>query len=179
MSNNQAVDFVIEENLTDVQEFAGDGGGPPALPVGEYVGDVVSMVQGTSKSQNGKVTVTFEVVEPAEFAGKTIQNNYSLLPNAIGRLKKLGLACGAKLDAIRSAEYIGSRVRFAVIHNPGQQMVNPDGTFKLGVDGQPLPPRIFANVCNERPLEEIEAQPAVMPPPVTKKATNGQPARRA
>lgn len=176
---SQYTEFEIAEDLTNVQEFAGDGGGAPALPPGEFVFDVVHLAQGTSKSNNSKIEVTFEVAE-GDYAGVRLTNHYSLLSNAIGRWKKLAIACGARLDKIRSSEIMGGRIRATVVHNPGQQMRNPDGSEKLGADGQPLPPRIFANICNERPLEEVAQQVAAPPPPVTRKAAgNNTSVRRA
>jgi len=176
--------FEIDENLTDVQDFAGDGGGAPALPPGEYVFDVVHLVQNTARSSGqSKVEVTFECVEPAEHVGVRLNNNYSLQPQAIGRLKRLMLACGARVDKIRSDEIIGGRIRASVVHNTGQPQSNPDGTPKLGADGQPIPPRVFANIANERPMEAAQPQQQqqqVAPPPVTRgKAGNAQPTRRA
>lgn len=176
MSTSTYVPFEIDQDLTAVQEFSGDGGGPPALPIGEYTGDVVNVVQGSSKANNSKITVTFEVVE-GDYTGTRIDNNYSLLPQAIGRWKKLAMACGAPITKISSDAVMGARVRFAVVHNEGKPMLNTDGSQKLGSDGLPVPPRIFANVANERPMEDAaaKAEPAPAPPPVTRKAA-GAPA---
>lgn len=168
---SQYTEFEIAEDLTSVQEFAGDGGGAPALPPGEFVFDVVHLVQGTSKTNNPKIEVTFEVVE-GEYNGVRLTNNYSLQPQAIGRLKKLMMACGAQLDKIRSSELLGARIRATVVHNEGALKLNPDGTT--------MPPRVFANIANERPLEEAKPAAAVAPPPpVTRKATATPAARRA
>ncbi len=177
---SQYNEFEIAEDLSNVQEFAGDGGGAPALPPGEYVFDVVHLEQGTSKSSSQpKIEVTFEVVE-GDYAGTRVTNNYSLQPQAIGRLKKLMMAVGARLDKIRSAEILGGRCRAAIVHNEGQQQMNADGTPKLGADGQPLRPRVFANVVNERPMEEVK-QEAAPPPPVARgnRAAGTNASRRA
>jgi hypothetical protein len=174
----QYTEFEIAVDLTNVQEFSGDGGGAPVLPPGEYIFDVVHLEQGTSKTNNPKIEVTFEAVE-GDYAGTRLMNNYSMQPQAIGRWKKLAMACGAQLDRIRSSEILGARIRATVVHNAGQQMMNPDGSPKIGVDGQPLPPRVFANIANERPLETKAAEVAP-PPPVTRKATgNSTAVRRA
>jgi hypothetical protein len=178
MSQSQYTEFEINEDLSAVKEFSGDGGGAPALPPGEFIFDVVSLTQGTSKTNNPKIEVTFEVAE-GEYTGTRLTNNYSLQSQALGRLKKLMMACGAQLDKIRSSEIIGARIRAAVVHNEGKQQLGPDGGPKCDANGEPYPPRVFANIANERPLEE--AQPVVAaapPPPVTRKATTPA-ARRA
>jgi hypothetical protein len=167
---SQYTEFEIAEDLSNVQEFAGDGGGGPALPPGEFVFDVVHLVQGTSKTNNPKIEVTFEVVE-GEYQGTRLTNNYSLQPQAIGRLKKLMVACGAQLDKIRSNELLGARIRASVVHN--------EGAIKMNADGTQMPPRVFANIANERPLEVAQAV-AATPPPVTRaKAANNTAVRRA
>lgn len=177
MSN--AVDFEIQADLTDVKEFGGEGGFAPALPPGEFVFDLVEMTEETSKKQNKMLVVTFKVAE-GEYAGVDIKGYYTLTPKAMGRIKKLALACGASLNKIAKAEYVGARIFATVIHQPGQQQLNPDGTPKSDANGVPYEPSMFAKVCNERPLEEPEPAPAPTPPPVTKaKAANGQATRRA
>lgn len=160
MSQQQAVDFEIQMDLTNVQEFGGDGGGEPEVPPGEYVLDCVDLKQDTSKNNNSMIVVTFEVVE-GEFAGKQLTGWYTLTDKAVGRIKKLQIACGARLDAIRSSEIRGARIRATVVHQEGEQRPRPDGTL--------FPPRIFAKVVNERPLEEAQPQQAApTPPPVTR-----------
>jgi hypothetical protein len=169
--------FEIDMDLTNVQEFAGDGGAPPALPPGEYVFDVVNVEQGTSKASQPKIEVTFECVE-GPFTGTRVNNNYSLQPQAIGRWKKLQMACGGPLNKISSEAVMGARIRAAIVHNEGQPQKNPDGTVKTGADGSPIPPRVFANVVNERPLDQPVQQEAA-PPPVTRgKPTNATGAAR-
>ena len=174
----QYTEFEIDQDLTDVQEFDGLGNAPPALPPGEYVFDVVNLIKKTSSTNNEMIVVTFEVAE-GEHQGVKVDNNYSLVQAAIGRWKKLAMACGADLTKIRSSDIRGSRIRGTVVHNPGKQMTNPDGTVKVGADGNPLPPRIFANIGAERALEDDAAKAAEAappPPPVTRKAP---PVRRA
>jgi hypothetical protein len=176
---SQYTEFEIAEDLTNVQEFAGDGGGAPALPPGEFVFDVISMTQGTSKTNNPKVEVTFEVAE-GEYVGVRLMNNYSLQSQAIGRLKKLMMACGAQLDRIRSSEIVGARIRATVVHNEGKQQLGTDGAPKRDSNGEVYAPRVFANIANERPLEEAQpAAAAAPPPPVTRKASATPAARRA
>jgi hypothetical protein len=164
---SQYTEFEINVDLTNVQEFSGGGTPAPSLPPGEYVLDLVNLVQGTSKTNNPKIEVTFEVVE-GEYAGQKITNNYSMQQQALGRWKKLALACGAQLTKIVSAEFIGARIRASVVHNEGAPM--------MGQDGTPMPVRVFANIANERALEEVPVV-AAPPPPVTRK-TNGTPAAR-
>lgn len=162
---SQYTEFEINVDLTDVREFSGDGGGGPELPPGEYVLDLIHLEQGMSKTNNPKIEVTFEVVE-GEFAGKRITNNYSMQQKALGRWKKLAIACGAQITKIISSEFLGARIRATIVHNEGAPM--------MGQDGTPMPVRVFANVANERPLEE--AAPVVAaapPPPVARKAANG------
>jgi len=161
------VPFEIDQDLSSVQEFGGDGGAPPALPPGEYVFDVVDVVQATSKTNNPKIEVTFECVE-GPFLGVRVINNYSLQPQALGRWKKLQMACGGPLNKISSEAVMGARIRAGIVHNEGQPQKNPDGTLKTGPDGEPLPPRVFANVVNERPLDQPTQQEPATPPPVTR-----------
>jgi hypothetical protein len=120
------------------------------------------------------IVLTFEVAE-GEFAGKQLTGWYTLTDKAVGRIKKLQIACGARLDAIRSSEIRGARIRATVVHQEGEQRPRADGTL--------FPPRIFAKVVNERPLEEAQPQPAAAPPPVTRggsaKNNAGSAVRRA
>jgi hypothetical protein len=175
---SQYTDFEINIDLTNVQEFSGEGASGPALPPGEFVFDVIHLEQGSSQSNNPTIPVTFKVVE-GEYAGVELTNSYSMLPQAVGRWKKLQMACGAQIDKIRSAEIIGARIRATIIHREGKQQLGPDGTPKRDANGEVYPPRVFANIANERPLEEAQPAAAAPPPPVTRKTTNAAAVRRA
>jgi len=72
------------------------------------------------------------------------------------------IACGAPLDKFRASALMGAKFRGSIVHNLGDASPGPDG--------QPREARTFANLCNEKPLETIEAAPPPPPPPVTKKA---------
>jgi hypothetical protein len=172
------VPFEIEQDLTEVKEFGGEGDLPPSVPPGEYALDIVGLVQDTSKKGNSMIVVDFAVAE-GEFAGQQLKGWYTLTDKALGRIKKLQMACGARLDKIRSEEIMGARILATVVHEPGQLQTNPDGTPKADANGVPYAPRIFAKVLNERQLEAVAQQqvPAAAPP-VTRKAAT-QPARRA
>ncbi|MGH7178686.1 MAG: hypothetical protein ACREJC_15015 [Tepidisphaeraceae bacterium] len=173
-NQQQAVDFEIQMDLTDTREFGGDGAGGPEVPPGEYVLDIIDLKQDTSSNNNPMVVVTFEVVEGGEedSAGKQLTGWYTLTEKAAGRMKKLQMAAGARIDAIRSSELRGARIRATVLHQDGEQRFKPDGT--------PWPVRVFAKVVNERPLEDapVEQAPAPTPPPVTRATTKNNGATR-
>lgn len=169
---SQFADFEIDIDTTDAKEFDGAGGGGPELPPGEFLFDVVDMVKATSKAGNAMVNVTFEVAE-GEYQGVKVLGYYSLSDKAKGRIKTLQIACGARTDKIRTSEIMGARIRATVIHNEAPPM--------MGQDGTPMPPRVFAKVTTERPLEDAAPVQATPPPPVTRAKTaaaNGA-ARRA
>jgi len=163
---SQFVDSEVQIDLTDVQEFGGGGG--PQLPPGEYVFDIVAAAQDTSKTGNPVWKVEFVVAE-GDQAGKKLVNSYSLQSQALGRVKQLALAIGAPLNVIRTADYVGARLRASITHDPAPAQV--------GADGMPMAPRIFAKISNERAYETQEEAPPPPPPPVTRKATGA--ARRA
>ncbi len=95
-------------------------------------------------------------------------NNYSLLPQSLGRLKQLSVACGAQLDKFRASEHIGQTIRATIVH--------VDGAASIGPDGTPRPARTFANVINEAPLEVVEEAPKkAATPPALKGAQNKPP----
>jgi hypothetical protein len=170
---SQFTDFEDQVDLSQVQEFGGSGGGP-ALPPGEYMFDLVGFEKGTSSKNQPVYKVTVSVVEAlsgdTSLIGKQLQQSYSAQQQALGRIKQLGKAVGARMDRIASADYIGGRFYASIVHNEGGAAADQAGN--------PLPPRIFANIANERPLEDATPAPAPTPPPVTRKATTPA-ARRA
>jgi len=152
--SNQFVDSEVQIDLTNVDEFGGGGG--PTLEPGEYVFDIVAAAQATSKTNNPVWKVEFVVAEGPD-TGKKLVNSYSLQPQALGRVKMLALAIGASLTTIKASEYVGSRLRASVTHTTGDAQPGPNG--------QPLPPRVFQNIANERPYETAEEIAAAAPPP--------------
>jgi hypothetical protein len=163
-------DFVLDIDVSNIPEMSGDGGGAPALPPGEYVFDLVHMEQSTSRTNNPTIKVTFESTE-GDYAGTRLTHTYSMQQQALGRWAKLANACGAQLTKIVKSEFIGARIRASVVHNEGAPMTKPDGSL--------MAPRVFANVANERALEEAQPAAAAPPPPVTRKAAgNGAAAAR-
>src|SRR5215469_12356309 len=143
---SQFDDFEIDMNNSseEFKEWSGEGFGPPEVPPGEYVVDVASIEQKSSKTKGEPMMlITFEIAE-GDFTGKKVTNNYMLSDAARGRVKKLQNACGARLDKVRSAELRGARIRITVVHNPGNQQMGPDGNPKCDANGVPYPPRIFA-----------------------------------
>lgn len=173
---HESVEINLDFDLSseDIRDWGGEGFGPPEVPPGEHVFDVVSVAQNTSKAGNSMLTVEFEVAE-GEAAGKRVTGWYTLTPKALGRIKRLMMCVGARLDnKIRTDEILGGKLRATVIHEQGQPQTNPDGSPKVGADGEPLPPRIFAKVINERPTEAAEkaATQKAAPPPVTRAGTN-------
>jgi hypothetical protein len=149
---------VVQIDLTDVREFSGEGG--PQLAPGEYVFEVASAEQGTSQSNNPTWKVTF-VVADGPNQGAKLTNTYSLQPQALGRVKKCALAIGATLTRLDASEWVGSQFRGVVVHEQGQT--------KMGPDGNALPPRMYAKLVNELPLEQAQAEAPPPPPPITRK----------
>jgi hypothetical protein len=180
MAEHDSFEIDMDNSSEEIKEWSGEGFGPPEVPPGEYVVDVLSVGQKTSKAKGTPMLeVEFEVAE-GDFAGKKLSNNYVLTDAARGRIKKLQNACGARLDKIRSDELRGARIRVTVTHNPGNQQLGPDGNPKCDANGVPYPPRTFANVTNERALEEVKKE-APAAPPVTrgKNSAPAAPTRRA
>jgi hypothetical protein len=137
--------------------------------------DLIGFEKGSSKASQPVYKVTVVVVEAlsgdSALIGKQMMQSYSGQQQALGRIKKLGMAVGARLDRIASADYIGGRFYASIVHNEGQAAVDQAGN--------PLPPRVFANIANERPLEDAEPAPAPAPPPVTRTRANNGATRRA
>ncbi len=163
MSNQEFADFEIQQNFSDIDAWGGEP--RPLVPPGDYKLTVVGVENATAKSsQQPMVAVTFEVAE-GEHAGMKVWNNYSLSPKALGRLKALMVACGASLDAFRAREIMGQTIRASVIHVEGAAQVDQSGNT--------LPARTFANLINELPPEEAQAQAEptkTTAPPITKAA---------
>ena len=176
------VDFNIDYDYEGTKEFG--GGGFPLLPVGEgYIFDVEHLEQTTNSNNKACIAVTFVVASEQDtpelqaFAGQKAFNNYYLSEKAIGRLKQLQIACGCPGQFVASS-VLGARLRADITHS--------ESSGEPGPDGKPRESRTFANVCNERPLDEsaavAEAPPP--PPPVTKakpaagKSANSQGAAR-
>lgn len=176
--------FEIHEDLSEVKEWDGQGPALPEVPPGDYAMNIVNVAQDTVKSGKTagqtQIKITFEVTD-GDFTGKRVINNYSLSEAARGRLKKLIMAVGGNPSRIHSDDLMGATCLVTVIHNDGKVPTNPDGSVKTDSEGNPLAPRVFANVINERPIE-VKPQPAPQPPPVTRgKAggNNAQTTRRA
>ncbi len=160
------VDFEVEADFANVQEFG--GGGFKQLPEGEYIFEV-SFVEQESSSNNNQMVVVYskvaegqETEEAAAQTGQEARTNYVLLPQSIGRLKNLMIACGAPLDdKFRASAVMGARYRGTIVHSEGKSEAGPDG--------QPKPARMYANITNERALDStVAATPPPPPPPVTK-----------
>jgi hypothetical protein len=171
------VPFEIDQSTEDVKEFSGEGNFAPNVDPGEYLLDITGLEQSTSKKGNSMIVVEFTVAD-GSFAGEKLTGWYALTDKALGRIKRLQIACGARLDRIRSEELMGARIRATVVHEDGQQQVGPDGQPKADANGVPYPPRTFCKVLNERPVEEPK-QEAAPPPPVTRKGNSTTPTRRA
>lgn len=174
---HESVEIDMDLSSEEIKDWSGEGFGPPDVPPGEYVLDIVAAYTKSSKNNNPMVVVEFQVAD-GEFAGKQLTGWYTLTDAARGRIKRLMMAVGARLDKIRTDELLGGKLRATITHEPGQTPTNPDGTVKTGSDGQPLAPRLFAKVLNERPTEEAEkhAQKAAAPnpPPVTRGTNNAK-----
>jgi hypothetical protein len=161
------VDFEIEADFENIKEFGGRGF--PLLPVNDYIFEVEHVEQKPSSKNTPMVVVTSKVAEgqeddeAAKYTGQKVWANYPLTDKAMGRLKNIMIACGAPLDKFRASALMGAKYRASIVHNQGDATPGPDG--------QPREARMFANLCNERPLETIEAAAPPPPPPATKKAT--------
>jgi hypothetical protein len=164
-------DFEVEADFENIKEF--DGGNFPLVAEGEYNLEIEHVEQKPSSNNNQMIVVTSRVLEEqdtpeaAAFSGQKLWTNYVLVPQSMGRLKTLMIACGAPLDKFRASAIMGARYRGTVVHSQGAGVRRPDGTE--------LPPRTFANVTRERPIGGEEQQAAApTPPPVTKaKPTSG------
>jgi hypothetical protein len=161
------VDFEVEADFEKIEEFGG-GGGFITVPPGDYLFEVVDVQQESSKTTNNPMVVVYSTVsegqesdEAAAQTGQRVRTNYSLLPQAIGRLKQLMIACGAPLDKFRAGSIMGAKYRGTIVHSQGKAEANPDGTVKEA--------KTYANICNEKPLDAGAAvADAPPPPPVTK-----------
>lgn len=175
MAQKEYVPFEMDLNLDEVEAWSGED--RPLLPVGTYHVKINNF-----ENVEGKwIAVEFEVLE-GEQAGGRCWNNYNL-GNKVGiaRLKQLAIACGASMSRINSDEFLGAQLYVDVIHN--------EGAAKPDAMGNPMKPRTFANVQNERaqlgegeslgaPNDAInaddgEADPP--PPPITKETPAPKP----
>ena len=176
MAQQEFADFEIQTDFTSIPEMSGEF---QALPIGDYVFDVSHLEQAPSKANNPMIKVQFTVAEAdaqieegaRAFAGQRAFGQYSLLPQALGRLKTLMVACNASLGSFKASEVMGARFVGTIVHREGQPQPDQNGNL--------LPAKVFANVVNERSLESATAaaEPEAPPPPVTKAtkaATNGK-----
>jgi hypothetical protein len=157
----------IDINLEgeDVRAWGGNSG--PKLPIGTYTMDIVKAEQDVGKTSNQPVAVvTFRVADEGENNGVELTKKYSLQPKALGRMKNLMIACGARLDKIRLGELMGSRLLVDIVHVEGKGTVN--------AQGEPVPGGTFCDVTNETGIAAPEPAPA--PPPAAKAAAAAKPA---
>lgn len=174
-------DFEVDVDLTDTPIMTGEFS---LCPAGEYDFDVVEVIQKPSSKNNQMIVITAQVVEGQENAGQRVWANYVLVPQSLGRLKALMVACGAPLDKFRASNIMGARFHGTVVHTLGEA--------QIGADGVPKEPRTFANLQNEVPIAEAEPvakAPAATPPiarpgakaaaPATKPANGAGAPRRA
>lgn len=164
--SNEFADFVIEQDLSDVNAMSGEY---QLVDPGEYIVDVSHLEQKPAKSSgNNMIVATFTIAEGEAqetdegraFAGQKLWCNYVLVPQSMGRLKQLMIACGANLSKFQASEVLGSRIRVTVTHRNGGQYTDGQGNVKEG--------KTMANVANERPLhaaeQQAQTQPAATPP---------------
>src|SRR5690554_1480112 len=102
-------DFELDVNLEGVDAWGGEG--YPLAPPGDFSLRVVHLEQKTSSKQQPMIVVTFEIDDEGEHYGKKVWNNYSLLPQSLGRLKSLSVACGAQLGRFIASEHLGQVIR--------------------------------------------------------------------
>jgi hypothetical protein len=183
MANNEGYVDLPEINIDLTNVPAWDGQQGPKLPTGAYTMDIVSAVQGTSKSQQPVLEVTFKVADDGEHNGVELMKKYSLQQQALGRMSQLMVAAGARLDKIRPAELVGARIIVEITHVEGQGKVDAQGNVQPG--------GLFCEISKERAIEVAE-QPVAQPPATRKAAAapaaappastatkNGSVARRA
>ncbi len=148
----------IDINLEDESIRAWGGESGPKLPIGTYTMDITTAEQDTSKSNNPVVKVTFGVADEGEHYGVELTKSYSLQKQALGRIKSLMIAAGCRLDKIRPAELVGSRILVDIVHT--------QGVGKPDTNGEVKPGGLYCDVTNERAMQEPE--PAPPPPPAAK-----------
>jgi hypothetical protein len=148
----------IDIDLSSDEIRAFGGGGGPMLPIGTYTMDIVSAEQTTSKKNQPVAKVTFKVADEGDQFGVELPKSYSLQTQALGRIKKLMIAAGARLDKIRLGELVGARVIVEVIHTEASGQVDAQGNV--------MPGRMLCDITNEEAIAEPEAAPT--PPPAVR-----------
>lgn len=154
MAQNEFTDFEVQVDTTDVEAWGGEQ--RPLVPPGDYLLKVVNLKQDTIGQGTPAITATFEVVSEGPELGKHVYNNYPLTQKAMGRLKALQMACGASLGSFKASEVFGQTILGTVTHT--------DSAPSVDANGNPRPPRTFANLINERAAEQEPAAPAAAPP---------------
>jgi hypothetical protein len=185
---HESVEIDMDLSSDEIKDWGGEQQNfAPEVPPGEHVLSVVACKQDTSKKGNTMIVVDFEVAE-GDATGKRVRNWYTLTEKAKGRIKRLMMCVGARLDKIRTDEIVGGKLRATIVHEEAPPQIGPDGLPKTDANGDPYPPSIFARVQNERPYEDPAATKAntqkAAPPPVTrgggnKAATPNNQTRRA
>lgn len=166
---SEAADFELNVDLSgdDIGAWGGEGG--PSVPPGIYVVMIDDVEQSSSRtSQQPTLKVTFLVQNEGEFFDRKIVKSYSLQQKALGRLKNLMMAVGARLDAIRKSDLVGKTLEIEVVHRHMDPQPQPDGSVKEG--------NLIGDVMNEKALEGAEAQAEPEPPPPPPKAETKAPA---
>ncbi len=156
----------IDLSGDDVKAFGGGGG--PILPIGMYTFDIASADQGTSKKNQPVAKVTFKVADEGEHFGVELTKSYSLQTQALGRIKNLMIACGARLDKIRLGELVGARIIAEIVHTEGQGQVDAQGNV--------VPGRMLCDIVKEQAIEQQEAPPPPPPPAAKNTAKTTAPA---
>lgn len=151
----------IDIDLSSDEISAFGGGGGPILPIGMYTFDIVKAEQGQSKKQQPVAKVTFKVADEGEHFGVELTKSYSLQSQALGRIKNLMIAAGARLDKIRLGELVGARIIAEIMHTEGQGSVDAQGNV--------VPGRMLCDIVKEQAIEQQEAPPPP-PPPAAKNA---------
>lgn len=135
----------------------------PVPPVGTYQLTVVNIENKPIGNNTPAVVVTFTIgnAEDTSLNDTKVWNNYPLTAKAMGRLKQFMIAGGGSLSKFNAEEYLGVTIMGDITHSMGDAKIGPDGT--------PMEARVFANVCNERPMEAAAvAETPATPPPVTR-----------
>lgn len=105
------------------------------VPAGVYESTVASVTEATSKAGNPMLSVKLRIDAPEDFAGRMLFDNFSLLPQALWRLKRWLLDLGYDPDELEGQielepeELVGLEVDVVVVTEMFERK-KPDGTME-------------------------------------------------
>lgn len=96
----------LPKSLNDVKDLD-----MTPAPPGEYTLEIKGVEVKTSKAQNQYLSMTFEITEDEEHAGKKVFDNVSLAENALFSLKALARSAGLAIDdEFDTEDFLGEQV---------------------------------------------------------------------